>query len=547
MNYVRNTLFLLSSLLVNLCLTAGPQPLIADYVIVGVGTSGAVLAKMLSDDMQTSVIAIHNGRNLTQDPEIKYSKNALITVASALFGDSAFYKTGQTIPQPYADDRKLLWVLAKPEGGASSINAGAYCRGTNQLYAQWEAIAGPLWSVDRILAVFKGLETYQGQTTNPIFRGYAGPLNVRQNPNPDGVSVKFTQALTSLPGVPFVLDYNDPTTPIGASSQVQYTQKGRNGRLRVSSATAFLNRTVMTPQGKGVNGRKLEVLFNSTALRTIWNGNTAVGVEYIRKGKCRKVLANKGVIVCAGLYSSPFLMHSGVGPKALLESLDIPVVFDNPNVGQGLADQTRVGIFYDTNPDDAPPKNTNGLFDQIAWLALPGGNPLIRELRLASVTAVPGSTLVLFDLCQPRSRGRIVIDSPDPLDSPVIDLGILSNPEDLAIYLAGFKFYIKGINAAFKLIDPTYQMTFPDPAVLDNDQLLADFIREEVASDEHFQSHCRMAPLAAGGVVDSTGHVYGVNNLIVADDSVSPQDMDGSPMASAYLIAANIALILQGL
>lgn len=515
----------------------------ADYVIVGVGTAGAVVAKKLTDDKKTSVIALHVGENLTDDPAIKFSANAYFTVLSALFGPP-LYETGETIPQVNANNRELLWALALPEGGASSINAGAYCRGTNELYAQWEALAGPNWSVKRILGIYKKLEKYKGKTNNPLTRGYHGPINVLQEKNPSRVSLTFTQAIIDAVGVPFVLDYNDPKTPIGASPQVQYTHKGPDGALRVSSATAFLNRKVMKPNGKGVNGRKLRVFFESPGLRIIWQGNKATGVQFLNNGEIKNVYAKKGVIVCAGLRSSTFLLQSGVGDRVTLEALGIPVIFDNPNVGQGLADQPGIRMLFASNPADTSFVNLNSLFEQIAWLPAPGGNPTIRELRLATINPLPGVTLGLFDLCQPKSRGTITINSSNPLDPPVIDLGTFSNPDDLALFRLGFQTYIKGINLALQAIDPLYELIYPDPAILDDPVLLDDFIRDSVSCNQHFQSHCRMAPIDQGGVVDGTGRVYGVQNLFVADDSISPQDMDGSPMASAFLIGANIAKII---
>lgn len=517
----------------------------ADYIIVGVGTAGAVLAKKLTDDHKTSVIALHIGENLTDDPLIKFSKNTPLTVAAGLIGQPPLYHSGDTIPQPQADNRQLSWVYALPQGGASSINAGAYCRGTNELYAQWEAIAGPLWSVKRILGIYRELEDYEGETPNPKFRGYHGPLHIRQVAHPTPLAIKFTNATIQATGFPFVVDYNDPKTPIGVSSQLQYTQKGRDGALRVSSATAFLNRKIMTPEGLGVGKRSLRVLFKSTALRTIWKGNRAIGVEYLRHGKIKKVFANKGVIVSAGLQSSPFLLHSGIGPRSLLESLQIPVVFDNPNVGEGLADQPAIRMLFLSNPADTPLIEPNGLFAQISWLPTPNQpQSTIRQLRLATVNPIPGLTLGLFDLCQPLSRGNVTINNADPLAPPVINLGVLSNSNDLNLFIQGFQTYIKAINQTLQESDSLYRLIYPDPAILDDVNALATFIQENIESNEHFQSHCRMAPLDQGGVVDSTGHVYGVQNLLVADNSIVPLCMDGSPMASAYLIAANIAKLL---
>ena len=566
----------------------------ADYIIVGVGTAGAVLAKELSDDKNSSVIALHSGKNLNEDPDIKFTRNVLFTVFSALLGSSK-YQTGLSVPQPAANDRELFWALALPEGGASAINAGAWCRGTNQLFAQWEAIAGPEWSVSQILDVYKSLEKYNGMTTDPSARGFNGPLNIRQNDAPTPLAIKFTQAVAAGTGVPIVLDYNDPNTPIGASSQLQYTQKGFNGELRVSSATAFLNANVVTPSGEGVDGRKLRVKFKSTALRTIWKKNKAIGVEYFQDGKIKKVYAKKGVIVCGGLKSSFFLMHSGIGPKEELESLGIKVKFNNPNVGQALADQPHVILAYETNPADTPisggnkcnfetlpgnisvkslersyifsipnlPKISdqqrllssilcdgfefpgNSIFAQISWLPAPGEDPTIRKLRLATVNPIPGLMVAIFDLVQPQSRGKITIDSFDPFAPPVIDVGAFTNQEDLNLYIQGFQTYIKNINTALAAIDPNYRLIFPNPAIIDDIELLTEFIKEEVGPNQHWQSHCRMAPFEQGGVVDSHGRVYGVQNLFVADNSIVPVGMDGSPMASAYLIAANIARLLR--
>lgn len=544
----------------------------ADYVIVGVGSAGALLAKELTDDKETSVIALHSGENFTNSFILKYGKNTAFSVLSALLGGSlpfdpsilnlppdvqaelvAFFKaakngaaplyeTGLSIPQVNADGRQILWAIPLPLAGGTAVNAGAWCRGTNQLYSQWEAIAGPKWSVKRILAIYKELEHYHGKTTNPRARGYHGPLSIRQD-SPSQLAKVFTRAAIEATETPFVLDYNDPRTPIGVSSQFQLSRKGENSFYRVSSATAFLNHHVMRRDGTGVHGRKLQVLFESHGLRAIWQGNKAVGVEYMQKGVLKQVYAKKGVIVCAGLRSSPFLLQSGIGPAALLTSLGIPVIYDNPNVGQNLADQPHTVVAFTSNPNDSN-INGNGIFSQISWLPAPGGDPLSRQVRFSTVDIIPGLTLGILDLCQPQSRGSVSISSNDPLAPPIVDLGILSNPADLALFVSAYTTYLKNINIALQQIDPLYQLVYPDPAILDDPVQVAAFIREAVGSNLHFQSHCLMAPLTQGGVVDSYGRVYGTQNLIIADNSINPKVMDGSPMATAYLIAANIARLL---
>lgn len=551
--------------------------LAVDYIVVGVGTAGAVLAKTFSDGNQSSVVGLHNGPNYDQNPLITQSENAIITVLSALVGPP-FYIDSATTPQINADGRELLWVYAIPLGGASAVNAGAWCRGTNQVFSQWAALAGPDWSVTNIQNTYVSLENYHGLTTNPAARGFSGLLSILQASPPSNVSLKFTNAIVNALGVQNVLDYNDPNTPIGASAQVQYTQSA-NAVLRASSSISFLNSNVMNFDGSGVNGRMLQVVFNATADNIIWQGNKAVGVRYVQNGNNFSLYAKKGVLVSAGIKSSAFLMRSGVGAKSLLDSLQIPVIFDNPNVGQGLADQTRVALIYTSNPADTSASTSQslsnsiiaalqgttvgqewlntigtsvnlntGLFAQMAWLPAPTGDQTVRKLRFATINPIPGFTLALFDLVQPQSRGSITLTSKDPFIEPDLDLGILSNSADLDLYVQGFQIYIAAINAQLQALDPTYAMIFPDPGLLDpaNEAALRDFIQLTIGSDMHFQSHCRMAPLDQGGVVDSTGHVYGTQNLIVADDSIVPVGMDGSPMATAYLIAANVANINLG-
>ena len=214
-------------------------------------------------------------------------------------------------------------------------------------------------------------------------------------------------------------------------------------------------------------------------------------------------------------------------------------------LAENLADQTLLPLLFSTNPDDFPEDNFNSIFSQISWLPAPGGDPTVRKVRFTSVNLVPGLSAAIFDLVKPESRGSITINSSDPTAPPVIDIGIFSDPSDLELYVLAFQVYIKGINNALKLNDPFYELIFPDPAIIDDTELLTAFIKEGVMSNQCFQSHCLMAPLKQGGVVNSKCFVHGVENLLVADDSVVPVAMDGTPMATAYLIAANIARMLM--
>lgn len=547
----------------------------ADYVIVGVGNAGGLLAKRLTDDKKTSVIALHSGENFTDTFILKYSKNVPFSVLATLLGsplpfdpdslplppdviaelkafsalssDAAkpLYETGVSVPQTFANNREVLWVISLPGGGGSSVNAGIWCRATNQLFQKWEALAGPFWSPSRLQAIYKNLEKYKGSTTNPAARGKHGPLKVLQDNPPSPLAQVFSFAMSRASNTSLVIDYNDPNTPIGASSQMQATHRGEDGFYRVSSMTAFLDDDVMKQNGQGKHGRKLQVLFNSMGLRTIWNGNTAVGVEYLKDGQIQRAFAKKGVIVCAGLRSSPFLLQSGIGDATFLTSKGITPVFDNPNVGQNLTDQPHVVILFSSNPNDSlATTGTNRFFSQICWLPAPGGDPISRQVRFSTIDIIPGLTVGVVDLVQPSSHGSVSISSANPLDPPVVDPGELSDPSDLDLFVNAFQIYIKNLSSELQAIDPTYQLLYPDPAILNDTVALKNFIRENIEPNMHFQGHCRMAPLTQGGVVDSTGRVYGVQNLFVADNSINPTCMDGSPMSSAYLVAENIAELL---
>ncbi|MFI4962894.1 MAG: GMC family oxidoreductase [Legionellales bacterium] len=551
---------------------------VPDYLIIGAGTAGSVLARTLSDDSNLSVVALHNGSNFNQNSLITLSSNSILAVLNALIG-APFYTLNATTPQPDANNRAFSWVYALPFGGASAVNASGYARGTTQMYAQWESINGSNWSTARILNTFKELENYTGLTITPNARGTDGLLPVWQQPTVARMSynVFLPALLATLPGIPVVVDYNDPSVSNCIDTRAQYTQMGVNAGLRASSATAFLNNTIIDNEGNGVNGRHLQVLFNATANNIIWKGNTAVGVTYYQNGVLKKIYADKGVIVTAGIKSSTLLMRSGVGPASLLNSLKIPVVYNNPNVGQNLKDQFRVLFIYHTNPSDSPSNpllsiatsivnalaNTtvgqqllfyigssvtaqNSLFFQTAWMPLVGGSagdP--RAFRFMAINPIPGYAVVLLDLLQPKSSGSIVINSTNPFSEPTMNLGIFTNPDDLTNMSNAISVYIKNFTDQIALLDPQYQMVYPDPAILSNSIQLRDFIVSTIDTDMHFQGHCKMAPLNQGGVVNSTGHVYGTNNLIVADDSIAPVAMDGAPMASAYMIAANIANLIQ--
>ncbi len=517
----------------------------ADYVIIGSGPAGAPIAKLLTDSKKHSAILLEAGENHSDNPLIKYTND----LPEVVFNRTAeFFLETSTIAQKNLDNRQFDWTSGRVLGGASSINGTFWVRGTDQLFSKWQQFGGKKWSLSRINRIFKYIENYHGETPNPEFRGYHGPVSVRQPQATVPSGVKFAEAIQEALGFPILQDYNDPLTPLGTDPRVQWTQRGPNGKYRVSSATSFLHKGVVTKKGRGVKGRKLQVLTKSTALRIIWDGNKAIGVHALRNGKEIKVFARKKVIVSSGINSSQFLQVSGIGPKSELKRLDIPVVFDNPNVGLGVQDNLGVVTLWSINPNDPvnPPGDPADIASFLSFLPDPSGqNPTERSIQLVSRVVAPGALTVGVILCNEKSTGKVGLFSSDPLHVAKVDLGIFTNPYDIETYKLAFRNYILPIATQIASIDPTYQLLVPDETIINDDDLLTEFLTNAVdipSTVHNYTTHCKMAPFEEGGVVDGRGRVYGVKNLVVADCSIAPTTTDGACQAMGYMIGVNIAL-----
>lgn len=197
---------------------------------------------------------------------------------------------------------------------------------------------------------------------------------------------KLTAAMERATGFPRILDYNDPSTPLGPFTRWQLFQK-LNGQ-RESASTAFLSSDVVTPSGRGVRGRKLTILYNTTALRILFSRKRAIGVEFLQKGKCVCAFSRKKVIISAGINSAQILLLSGIGPAASLRKAKFPVIFNNPNVGQRLRNHTLNFAVFSTNRHDRalPANDPNALYTGGAFLPDPTGtDPHRRAVQLIGI------------------------------------------------------------------------------------------------------------------------------------------------------------------
>ncbi|WP_248924573.1 GMC family oxidoreductase [Paenibacillus hamazuiensis] len=514
-----------------------------DYIIVGTGPAGAVIAKTLTDNKKTSVLVLEAGGKNDRDKAIRDSSAAL-ELEERFFPN--YFWQGEGVPQKGLDDRAFEWTTGRLSGGGSSINGEQYVRPTSAVFREWEKLLGPLWSPKRAIRRFKRLEKYNGKTTDKMARGFKGRLDIRQAPQePTRMARKLIAAIEQATGLPEILDYNDPKTPLGPFTRWQLYQNP-DGR-RESSSTAFLSSDIMTPGGQGVKGRRLKVLFKSTVLRVIFSNKRAVGVQFLREGRCITAYATKKVIISAGINSAQLLMLSGIGPGVLLKKAGIPVVFNNPNVGKRIRNHSLNFAVFTANPDDRalPANDPNALYTGGAFLPDPtGAEPGRRAVQLVGIGSEGMLTLAILYL-RPKSRGSIRIQNNDPLKIVLADEGFLSDPADMEAIKNIFKIYVKNIAAELEVIDPSYKLVSPGIDVIDNDSKLEQYIKENFDHNHHQQSFLRMAPLQKGGVVDRRGNVHGVKNLIVADASVIPFTVDGNTSAPAFLIGYTIARRLQ--
>ncbi|AZS15297.1 GMC family oxidoreductase [Paenibacillus lutimineralis] len=510
-----------------------------DYIVVGTGPAGSVIAKTLTDDKQTSVLVLESGGNHDKDIPIKDS-----TFASELeesYSPDYFWQ-GEGVPQEGLDGRSFEWTTGRLSGGGSSINGEQYVRPTAAVLSKWERLLGPIWSPDKAIRRFKQLEKFDGSTTNMDAHGYKGRISIRQAPEePTSMAQKLATAIERASGYPIILDYNDPDTPLGSFTRWQLYQKPDG--LRESSSTAFLSSDIMTPSGRGVNNRKLTVLFRTTALRILFSGKRAIGVEFLKDGKCTRAYSRKKVIISAGNNSPQILMLSGIGSASMLKKAGIPVIFNNPNVGQRLKNHTLNFAVFATNPNDRPlpSQDPDALYTGGAFLPDPSGNnPEERAVQLLGIGADEQLTIAILYL-RPKSKGNIRIQSKDPLNIVLADEGFLSDPDDMEAVKRIYRTYIKNIALELSRIDPSYQLLSPTFDIIDDDDRLEEFIKENFDHNHHQQGFLRMAPLSKGGVVDRRGNVHGVKDLIVADASIVPFTVDGNTSSAAYLIGYTIA------
>jgi choline dehydrogenase len=531
-----------------------------DYVIVGAGTAGCVLANRLSADGKTTVLLLEAGgsdQTVWIQLPIGYGRT---------FFDKRINWMYETGAVPGLNGRSSYWPRGKVIGGSGSINAMVHVRGQRQDFDDWAASGNAGWGWDDVLPYFIKSEDHDHGASD--CHGAGGPQHVTDiTPRAHPLCRAFIETGEAL-GFATTPDFN------GAQSEGVglYQINTRNGR-RASTANAYLR--------PALKRRNLELRTKAHATRILFEGKRAVGIEYRRGRQAETVRARQEIILCGGAINSPQLLQlSGVGDAELLRQLGIAPLIDAKAVGQNLQDHLAVSYFYKTSVptlnDELRPflgkigAGLRYLFNRSGPLSMSvnQGGGFIRSapdqprpnLQLyftpASYTQTPLSErkllnpdpfsafLLSFNSCRPTSRGHLQIKSADPFTHPTIQPNYLSTEQDIAEARMGNRL-LRAIAQTAPLADIITEELFPGAHVQDDDALLDDF-RKRADTVYHPSSTCMMGPDPATSVVDVRLRVHGVQGLRVVDASIFPNITSGNINAPTVMVAEKgAAMILE--
>lgn len=522
-----------------------------DYIVVGGGSSGCVVAARLSEDPKVRVLLIESGG---------WDKSRWIHIPSTFLKviekgvDVKFY-VGE--PSEKVNGRPTIIPQGHVIGGGSSINGMVYVRGQARDYDLWAQMGNKGWSWEDVLPVFRDLECNMLHSNG--IHGSEGPLHVSERNFAHPLSLAFVRAAQEA-GLPYNADFNS-----GNQEGVGFYQTTTHEGRRWSAADAFLRKAVDRPN--------LEIRTSTRVARVTFAAKRASGVE-LEDGS--RISARNEVILCAGALETPRLLQlSGIGEAEHLRGHGIEVVADRPGVGQNFQDHMETTIqgvshepisMYQQDKGLAAVRHmlqymstktgllTSTVVESGAFVDVSGtGSPDLqfhvlpvmvgwadRETVEAHGIAIDPSFL------RPKSRGSVRLRSNKPTDPALFDAGVFSDPEDLDILVRGLKLGFRILEAP-SLAKIIKRRALPEPGIETSDDALRDYVRQTTRTVFHPSGTAKMAPESDRmAVVDNQLRVYGVDGLRVGDNSIMPALISGNTNAPAIMIGERCARFIMG-